>query len=226
MTRAQKEQEVAFLKDKLEGAKFFYVADSSQLTVEQVNTLRGKCFEKGVEMRVAKNTLLKKALEERKDELADIFSVLTGPTAIFLAEAANSPAKVMKEFRKDHEKPVLKAAFIDSDIYVGDEQLETLAALKSKQELIGEVIALLQSPVKNVLSALQSGGTQLAGIVKTLSERSEPPAQTETEASSEVPKQMDEPEQKENPDEEKNVDQQEEQNQEEDTDQTENSEQS
>jgi len=173
MTREQKAQEVAVLKEMLSGASFFYIADSSQLTVEQVNNLRRKCHESGVKMRVAKNTLLIKALEDRKAELGDLLSTLKGPTAVFMSQTANAPARVMKDFRKTSEKPVLKAAFIDTAIYIGDEHLETLAALKSKNELIGEVIALLQSPMRNVISALQSSGGKLAGIIKTLSERNE-----------------------------------------------------
>lgn len=173
MTRDQKVQEVATLKDLLASATFFYITDSSQLTVEQVNNLRRKCFDNGVRMRVAKNTLLRKALEDRKDEVGELMDSLKGPTAVLLSETANAPARVIKDFRKTSDKPVLKAAFIDSAIYVGDQHLETLASLKSKNELIGEVIALLQSPIKSVVSALQSSGGKLAGIVKTLSERKE-----------------------------------------------------
>jgi large subunit ribosomal protein L10 len=173
MTREQKAQEVAALKQLLEGAKTFYVADSSQLTVEQVNQLRRKCFDSGVRMRVAKNTLLRIALEDRKDEVAELLDALKGPTAVFLSENASAPAKVMKEFRKGSDKPVLKAAYIDSAIYVGDEHLEALAALKSKGELIGDIIALLQSPIKSVIAGLQASGGKLAGILKTLSERNE-----------------------------------------------------
>lgn len=173
MTREQKIQEVAVLKELLSGSSYFYITDSSQLTVEQVNRLRRKCHDHGVRMRVAKNTLLRKALEDRKDDIADLLSALKGPTALMLSQTASAPAKVIKDFRKESDKPVLKAAFIESAVYIGDHHLEALASLKSKPELIGDVIALLQSPVKNLVLALKSSGGKLAGIMKTLSERKE-----------------------------------------------------
>jgi len=121
---------------------------------------------------VAKNTLIKKALESIEDiDYNELYQVLSGPTSLMFSEVANAPAKIIKEFRKKHDKPVLKAAYIDSDFFIGDELVESLAALKSKEELIGEVISLLQSPAKNVISALQSSGNKLAGILKTLSEK-------------------------------------------------------
>jgi len=174
MTRAEKTAAIEELKDKFENSTFFYLTDSSTLTVEQVNKLRGICFEKGVEMRVVKNTLTKKALEQHEGRgFEDLYPSLAGPTAIFFSDTANVPGKIIKEFRKDHERPVLKAAYIDSDVYLGDEQIDTLAALKSKEELIGAIISLLQSPAKNVISALSSSGQTIAGLVKALQERPE-----------------------------------------------------
>lgn len=173
MTRAEKTATIEALKDKLENVEYFYVTDSSTLTVEEVNTFRGLCFEKGIEMRVVKNTLLKKAIEAVPEEknYNELLEALKGPTALLFTDTANAPARVLKEFRKDHEKPTLKAAYIDTDVFFGDDQIETLAKLKSKEELIGEIVTLLQSPAKNVISALQSGGSTLSGLLKALEER-------------------------------------------------------
>jgi len=160
MTKADKANEIQTL------------TDSSTLTVAAVNDLRRMCFKNNVKLKVAKNTLIKKALESIEDgNYDDLYPVLSGPTSLMFSEVANAPAKIIKEFRKKHDMPVLKAAFIDSDLFLGDEQVDSLAALKSKEELVGDVIALLQSPAKNVISALQSGGSKLAGILKTLSEK-------------------------------------------------------
>lgn len=172
MTKADKANEIQILKEELSSANVFYVADSSTLTVAAVNDLRRMCFKNNVKLKVAKNTLIKKALESIEDgNYDDLYPVLHGPTSLMFSEVANAPAKIIKEFRKKHDMPVLKAAFIDSDLFLGDEQVDSLAALKSKEELVGDVIALLQSPAKNVISALQSGGSKLAGILKTLSEK-------------------------------------------------------
>ena len=175
MTRTEKSNQVAELKDKLSNSNFFYLTDSSTLTVEQINELRGKFYEKGIEMRVVKNTLAKKAMEQASEEGAfeGLYDSLKGPTAILFTDVANAPAKVIKEFRGDKERPILKAAYIDSSIYIGDDQLKALASLKSKEELIGEIITLLQSPAKNVISGLKSSGSKLSGILKTLGERAE-----------------------------------------------------
>lgn len=175
MTRSEKAAVIEELKGKFENSSFFYVTDSSTLTVEQVNKLRGLLFEQGIEMRVVKNTLAQKALESAPDErnYAELFDALKGPTALMFTEVANAPARVIKDFRKDHERPLLKAAYIDSSVYMGDDQLDALASLKSKEELIGEVITLLQSPIKNVLGSLQSGGNTIAGLLKALEERGE-----------------------------------------------------
>ncbi|MFN3528760.1 MAG: 50S ribosomal protein L10 [Bacteroidia bacterium] len=172
MTREEKAQIIEDLAEKLSQSPYFYLTDSSNLTVENINKFRRLCFQKGVEFRVVKNTLLQKAMERVDATVYEgLYGSLKGSTSIMFAEQGNVPAKLLKEFRKSFDKPVLKAAFIDSAIYTGDDQIDALVAVKSKFELIGDVIALLQSPAKNVVSALQSGGGTLAGLVKTLQER-------------------------------------------------------
>jgi len=174
MTRSEKSQVIEQLKEKFSESPYFYFADSSTLTVEQISKLRGLCFEKGIEVQVVKNTLAQKAMESVGDKAADfeeMYGALKGPTTVFFADTGNAPAKIIKEFRKTFERPILKAAYIDSDVFLGDDQLELLASLKSKDELVGEIIGLLQSPAKNVISALKSSGGTIAGILKTLEER-------------------------------------------------------
>ena len=175
MTREEKTSVIAELKEQFENNQYFYFTDSSTLTVEQVNKLRGLCFEKGIEMKVVKNTLAKKALEENADEkgFGPLLDILKGPTTVLFSETANGPARMIKEFRKEFDKPVLKAAYIDSDVFVGDDQVDTLASLKSKEELVGDIILLLQSPIKNVLGSLQSGGNTISGLLKALEERAQ-----------------------------------------------------
>jgi len=143
------------------------------MTVEQVNKFRRICFEKGVKVRLAKNTLITKALEANNINVDDLALALKGQTVLLFSEVANEPARLIKQFRKDGERPSLKAAYIDTAVFIGDNQLEALSSLKSKAELVGEIIGLLQSPAKNVIGALQSGGQKLSGIVKTLSEKPE-----------------------------------------------------
>ena len=173
MTRSEKTAAIEALKEKFSNSDFFYLTDSSKLTVGQVNKLRSLCFNKGIEMQVVKNTLAKKALESLDTEKGyePLFDVLKGPTALMFTDVANDPAKVIKEFRGKGERPVLKAAYIDQDVYIGDDQLEALVNLKSKEDLIGEIISLLQSPMKNVIGSLQSGGNTIAGLVKALQEK-------------------------------------------------------
>ena len=139
--------------------------------MEQINKLRRLCFKQGVEFKVAKNTLIRKALESIGTGYDGLFEALQGPTSVMFSETGSIPAKVIKEFRKAGDKPVLKAAYIDSAIYLGDTSLDELSKLKTKHELIGEIIGLLQSPAKNVIGALQSGGHKLSGILKTLEDR-------------------------------------------------------
>jgi large subunit ribosomal protein L10 len=174
MNRTQKNEAIELLKDKFSQYNNFYLADSSSLTVEQINKLRRVCFEKKVEMKVAKNTLIKKALDSiNNDKYSGVLEALHGQTAIMFSENPKEPALIISSFRNqlNNERPVLKAAFIDTDVFIGDNQLETLTKLKSKSDLIGEIIGLLQSPAKNVIGGLQSGGNKLAGILKTLEER-------------------------------------------------------
>lgn len=171
MRKEQKAEVIENLVSKFNEGNTFYITDSSTLTVEEVNNLRELCYNSGIEMQVAKNTLIKKAMEQSEKDFDELYDTLKGPTAIMFASVGNAPAKMIEEFRKTHEKPVLKGASIDSAVFLGDDQLKMLASLKSKEELIGEIIGLLQSPAKNVISALQSGGNVLAGLLKTLSEK-------------------------------------------------------
>lgn len=171
MTREEKNQEIDNLTEVLKNANVLYVADIAGLNAEQSSNLRRLCFRNGIKINVVKNTLLKKAMERSEKNFEGLFDTLKGNTSIMVSETSNAPAKLIKEFRKKAEKPLLKGAYIDESIYVGDNQLEALATLKSKEELIGDVITLLQSPAKNVISALQSGKNTLGGLLKTLEER-------------------------------------------------------
>lgn len=174
MTREDKQALVAELVTKFQSHPNFYVADTGGLSVEKVNKLRRLCFEAGIEMQVVKNTLIRKALEQVGGDFAPLFDQLKNQSAVFFAaEVANKPAKVIKEFRAKDEIPYLKAAYVEGAVFIGDASLETLVALKSKNELIADLVALLQSPAKNVVSGLTSGGGKLAGILKTLSEKPE-----------------------------------------------------
>jgi len=173
MNKQEKNKMIATLEGMLNDNKNFYLADISGLTAEQSSALRRLCFKREVSLQVVKNTLLKKAFEKNESDFSKLYSVLVGNTSIMQAETANSAAKVIKEFRKKNDKPILKAAYLEESLYIGDENLSTLADLKSKDELIGDIITLLQSPAKNVIASLQSGGNQLSGIVKALQEKSE-----------------------------------------------------
>lgn len=174
MTRQDKAQLISDLTEKFKETDHFYIADTSGLTVAEINKFREMCFNKGVEYKLVKNTLIKKALENVDGDFSSLDEVLKGTSGImFVNEVANAPAKIIKDFKKEdpQQRPKFKAASIDSDLFIGEDQLSALASLKSKQELIGDIITLLQSPAKNVLTLLQSGEHKLAGIVKTLSER-------------------------------------------------------
>lgn len=175
MTREEKIKLVQDLADQLKETPSFYLADTAGLTVAEVNELRGLCFQSGLKMQVVKNTLIRKALEQLDGDFSEVYDALKQPTSIFFtpAEKPSEPAKVLDKFRKDREKPLLKAAVIETAVYLGDDQLKVLKDLKSKDELIGDIVALLQSPAKNVVSALKSGGSTIAGLIKTLSEREE-----------------------------------------------------
>lgn len=175
MNRDQKNAEISRIAEELKGSPVFYLADASTLTVETTNDLRRACFQSKIKMQVVKNTLLKKAMDSIEGvDYSEMYSALHGPTAILFSETGNAPARLLKDFRKKNPKlakPELKAAYVEETIYVGANQLETLCNIKSKNELLGDVIALLQSPAKNVVSALQSGKHKIAGLVKTLESR-------------------------------------------------------
>ena len=171
MNKEEKNQLIEVLDGMLNENKNFYLADISGLTAEENSSLRRLCYKREVSLQVVKNTLLKKAFENNTTDFSELYDVLVGNTSIMQAETANGPAKVIKEFRTKNEKPILKAAYLEESLYIGDENLATLADLKSKDELIGDIITLLQSPAKNVISSLQSGGNKLSGIVKALQEK-------------------------------------------------------
>ena len=172
MTREEKNKQIEDLMTILGATNTLYIADTSGLNAEQTSDLRRACFKADIEMTVVKNALLKKAMERSPKNFDDIYEALKGNSSIMISEVGNAPAKLIKDFRKKSNKPLLKAAYIDEAIFVGDNQLDTLVNLKSKNELIGEIILLLESPMKNVISALQGGGGQtIAGLLKTLEER-------------------------------------------------------
>ena len=171
MTREEKSLVIQDLTAKLADTNTIYLADISGLDALTTSDLRRACFKANVKIEVIKNTLLAKAMEASDKEFGDLQNVLKGNTAIMTAEVSNAPAKVIKDFRKKSDKPVLKGAYVEKAIYVGDNQLDALVNIKSKEELIGDIITLLQSPAKNVISALQSSGQKLSGILTTLSEK-------------------------------------------------------
>lgn len=172
MTKQEKAIVIDELKQILTDNNIVYITDTEGLNADNASLLRRTCFKENITIKVVKNTLLQKAMEqvEGKD-YQEVFPALKGNTTILLSEVGNAPAKMIKDFRKKSDKPILKAAWIDSAVFLGDESLDALTKLKSRDELIGEVIGLLQSPAKNVISALKSGGSTIAGIVKTLSEK-------------------------------------------------------
>ncbi|GAC1304684.1 MAG: 50S ribosomal protein L10 [Mucilaginibacter sp.] len=171
MNKEEKHELVLALTEQMKEYGNFYITDTSDLTVAKVNTIRRKCFESDITMQVAKNSLIKKAMEAAGGDFSPIYDVLKGSSSILFSKSSTAPAKLIKQLRKQGEKPILKAAYIDAAIFIGDNQLDTLVNLKSKEQLVGEIIGLLQSPAKNVISALKSGGNTLAGVVKTLQER-------------------------------------------------------
>jgi len=171
MTREEKSRVIEDLTAQLAGTNVVYLADISGLNAETTSNLRRACFKAGIELAVVKNTLLEKAMNASTNDYGDLPSILKGNTSILISENGNAPAKIIKEFRKKSDKPLLKGAFIHHAVFIGDNQLDALIALKSKEEVIGEIIGLLQSPAKNVVSALKSSGGKLAGILKTLSEK-------------------------------------------------------
>jgi large subunit ribosomal protein L10 len=171
MTREEKSKVIDDLTGKLTDNNIIYLADISGLNAMQTSNLRRACFKANVNLAVVKNTLLAKAMEKAEKDFGELSETLKGNTSLMIAETGNAPAKVIKEFRKGSKKPILKGAYVEEAVYVGDDQLENLVNIKSKEELIGDIIGLLQSPAKNVISALQSGGGTLHGILKTLGEK-------------------------------------------------------
>ncbi len=171
MTREEKSIIIKDLTSQLTEGNTIYLADISGLDAVSTSNLRRACFKANVKLAVVKNTLLSKAMEQTDKDFGELPETLKGNTSLMISETGNAPAKVIKEFRKKSDKPVLKGAYIEESVYVGDDQLEALVNIKSKEELIGEIITLLQSPAKNVVSALKSGGSTLSGILTTLSEK-------------------------------------------------------
>ena len=171
MTREEKSQVIEDLTAELANNANIYLADISGLNAGATSDLRRAAFKANVKMAVVKNTLLEKAMEASERDFGNLSSVLKGNTSVMYSETGNVPAKLIKTFRKKSEKPLLKGAFIEEAVYIGDNQLDMLVDIKSKEELLGEIIGLLQSPAKNVVSALKSSGGKLAGIIKTLSEK-------------------------------------------------------
>ena len=171
MTREEKSLVIEQLTAQLADNATIYLADISGLDATATSNLRRACFKAGVKLNVVKNTLLAKAMESSDKDFGDLTNVLKGNTSLMVSEVNNAPARVIKDFRKKSDRPILKGAFVEEAIYIGDEQIDLLVDVKSKDELIGEIIGLLQSPAKNVVSALKSGGGTIAGLVKTLSER-------------------------------------------------------
>ena len=172
MTREEKSQVIQDLTGKLTDNPVIYLADISGLNASDTSNLRRACFKANVKLAVVKNTLLAKAMESSDKDFGELPTVLKGNTSLMMAETGNAPAKVIKAFRKGkQEKPILKGAYVEEAVYVGDDQLDNLVNIKSKEEVIGDIIGLLQSPAKNVISALQSGGGKIHGILQTLSEK-------------------------------------------------------
>lgn len=171
MKREDKNQLIETLTEQLQAAKYLYITDISDMNSENTSKLRGLCFKREVELIVVKNALLHKAMEKSGKDFGPLYDVLKGHTSIMIAEQGSTPAKLIKEFRKTSDKPKLKGAFVEEMTFVGDNQLDALIAIKTKNELIADVILALNSPARNVISALQSGGQKLSGVLKTLSER-------------------------------------------------------
>ncbi|MBW6499998.1 MAG: 50S ribosomal protein L10 [Bacteroidales bacterium] len=171
MRREEKKAIVDSLAEKLKEYSHFYLTDTAQLNAADTSDLRRKCFENDIRLVVVKNTLLKRALEQSEMNLEELYPVLSGTTSIMFANSGNTPAKIIKEFRKLHDKPLLKGAYVQESVYLGDIMLDALVSVKTKEELIGDIILLLQSPAKNVISALKSGGDKLHGVLETLSKK-------------------------------------------------------
>lgn len=171
MTREEKNQMIDSLAETLKNSDTVYIADISDLNSSNSTRLRSLCYKRNITLQVVKNTLLKKAMEKSEKDFTGLYSILSGPTSLMISDSGNVPAKLIKEFRRTSDRPILKGAYIQEMVYIGDEQLDLLVSLKTKNEMIGDIILLLQSPVNNVISGLRSGGQKLSGILKTLSEK-------------------------------------------------------
>ncbi len=171
MKRSEKLEVIESLKDQINSSSHFYLTDVADLNAEDTSSLRRLCFTKEVKLVVAKNTLLRKALESSEKNAEELYDVLKGNTSIMFCEVGNVPAKLIKEFAKAHDKPILKGAYVEESVYIGADQLDALTSIKSKDELLGDLVALLQSPMKTVLGQLQSSGSKVHGILQTLSEK-------------------------------------------------------
>ena len=171
MRKEEKQEIVQALAEQIKSYGNFYITDTADLSVEKINGIRRKCFEQGIIIQVAKNSLIEKALIEAGIDSEELKSVLKGASTLMFSETGNAPAKLIKQLRKEGDKPLLKAAYIQETAFVGDDQLNALVTLKSKDELVADIIAALQSPAKNVISALQSGGNTVSGLLKALEDR-------------------------------------------------------
>ncbi len=173
MRKEDKQVLIDSILSELKACPNFYLTDVSDLNAEKTSQLRRQCFNSGVKMIVVKNALLHKAMQQMEKDYEGLYDVLKGSTALMLCETGNAPAKLIKNFRKTNDRPILKGAYIEECCYIGDDMIDTLCNVKSKNDLIADVIALLQSPMKNLISGLQSGGQKLSGVLETLSERPE-----------------------------------------------------
>lgn len=171
MKKTEKSTIINDLTSRINEYSHFYVTDTFGMNAGDTSNLRRLCFKQDVKMIVVKNTLFKKAIEQSEKQIEGLDSALKGTSAVLFSNTGSLPAKLIKEFRKRGTVPVFKGAFVEESVYIGESQLEALASIKSKEELLGDVIALLQSPMKNVVSALQSGGSTIHGILKTLGEK-------------------------------------------------------
>ena len=171
MRQEEKNAIIDSLAERIKEYSHFYLTDTAQLNAADTSDLRRKCFESNIKLIVVKNTLLKRALEQSNGNFEELYQVLTGTTSIMFANTGNAPAKLIKEFRRRHDKPLLKGAYVQESVYIGDNMLDALVEVKTKKELIGDIILILQSPARNVVSALQSGGNKIHGVLETLSKK-------------------------------------------------------
>lgn len=171
MKREEKDAIIENIVEQINVNNHFYLTDIGGLNAQDTSNLRRECFKNDIKLVVVKNTLLQKAFEKSEGKYDELFDVLKGPTSVMFTEQGNAPAKLIKEFRKGKDKPVIKAAYVEETVYVGDDLLETLVKIKSRNELLGDIVLLLQSPAKNVISALKSGGNILHGVLETLAKR-------------------------------------------------------